>query len=124
MTMTNLTIEDEEKFIAEQIASARHELEIYEKAARAARWKVDQQKTALATLTQVALDYMSGNGLTECEAFRVKRSFRVDVESIEAVPAEYLRVKTITEINKEKIRQERPDANWYTMTEHLSVEVK
>ena len=122
--MTNLTIEDEEKFIAEQIASARHELEIYEKAARAARWKVDQQRATLQTLTQVALDYMTGNGLTECEAFRVKRSFRVDVESIDAVPPEYLRVKTITEINKKKIRAERPQGNWYVFEEHLSVEVK
>lgn len=123
MTMT-MTIEDEEKMIASEIAEARHQLEIYEKAARAAKWKVDQQRAQLATLTQAALDYMTGNGLTECEAFRIRKSYRVDVENIEAVPPEYLRVKTTTEINKEKIRAERPAANWYTMSEHLTVEVK
>lgn len=119
-----MTIEDEEKMIADQIQSARADLEIYEKAARAARFEVDQQRAALQTLTQAALDYMTGNGLTECESFRVKKSYRVDVEDISSVPTEYLRVKTITEINKDKIRAERPDANWYTMAEHLNVEVK
>lgn len=119
-----MNIQDEEKFIAEQIATARHELEIYEKAARAAKFKVDQQKAALATLTQAALDYMTGNGLLECESFRVKKSYRVDVESIDAVPAEYIRTKVTKEINKEKIRLERPQGNWYVMAEHLNMEVK
>lgn len=119
-----MTIEEEEKFIADQLAHARHELEIYEKAARAAKWKVDQQKAALETLKQAAFDYMTGNGLIECEAFKLRKSYRVDVENIEAVPPEYLRVKTITEINKEKIRAERPVGNWWILSEHISVEVK
>ena len=123
MTM-NLTIEDEEKLIASQIATARHELEIAEKAARAARFEVDKKKAVLATLTQAALDYMTGNGLTECEAFKVRRSYRVDVENIDSVPNDYIRIKTISEVNKDKIRKDKPIGNWYVMNEHLSIEVK
>lgn len=119
-----MTIQDEEKFIASEIAEARYQLELAEKAARAARFEVDRRKAALATLTTVALDYMTGNGLTECNAFKLRRSYRVDVESIEAVPEEYIREKVTREVNKDKIRSEKPDANWYTFVEHLTVEVK
>ena len=121
MTMTT---EQEEQFIAGQIQSARHELELAEKAARAARFEVDKRKADLNTLTQAALDYMTGNGLTECDAFKLRKSYRVDVENINAVPAEYIRTTVKEEINKEKIRAERPQGNWYVMEEHLNVEVK
>lgn len=123
MTMT-MTVEQEEKFIADQIATARHELEIAEKQSRAAKFEVDKRKDALATLTQAALDYMTGNGLLECDSFRLRKSYRVDVESIDAVPAEYIRTKISQEINKEKIRSQKPAGNWYIFSEHLNIEVK
>lgn len=119
-----MTVEEEERFIAEQLESARWRVEVAEKEERAAKFKVVQAKAELDVVKQAALDYMKGNGLKECEAFYLKPTYRVDVENIEAVPEEYIRKKVTQEVNKDKIRKERPVGNWYIMKEFESVVVR
>lgn len=117
--MTN----DEEKLIADVIYNAQRDVEALEKKKRAIQHDLNHAKSFLEDANQAALDYMQETGLVECDAFKLRTSYRVDVEDIASVPEDYLRVKTTTEINKQKIRADKPQANWYTLTPNYSVEV-
>ncbi len=121
MTMTH---EHEEKLIAEAILVASEMLEIAKKEKRAATNKQQQAQQNYDDMLQAALDYMQGNGLVECDSFVMTKSYRVDVESVDSVPEEYQRIKTTIEVDKARIKADKPAANWYTIAEHKNVKVK
>lgn len=119
-----MNIQDEERFLAECISDAKAKVREAEKAKREAGWALDKAKIHLELSLQNAMDYMKGNGLLECDAFKIRKSYRVNVESIGAVPEEYQRVKTTIEPDKVKIKANKPSGNWYIIEENESVEIK
>lgn len=119
-----MTNNDEENLIYVLLQIAARKLEEAKKAKRTASWKVEEAQANFDEMHQAALDYMQGNGLLETDFFKITTSYRVDVESIDAVPDDYLRVKTITEIDKAKICTNKPAGNWYVLTPNLTVKAK
>jgi hypothetical protein len=65
------------------------------------------------------IKFKSGNVSVE-----LGKSYSVDVETIGAVPESYIRTKVFKEIDKQKIRDERPQGNWYTMKESNKITVR
>lgn len=119
-----MTNDEEENLIRDQLSTARMAVEAAERAKRQASDNLAVMKENLAQVQQAALDYMKGNGLVECDAFRLRKSYRVNVENIDAVPDEYKRTKTTIEPDKAKIRANKPEGNWYIMEESETVEIK
>lgn len=73
--------------------------------------------------------YMQESGCVALESgiasASLKDAYSVDIASIDAVPAEYLRSKVVTEPDKVKIRNEAPrTANWFTLTAKPSLTIK
>lgn len=121
--MTNtMTIEDEEKFIIEQLLSARH-------AAKLAKQKLIEAENFEEATEQALLDYMLANGLKKTEAgdFTVTlgESESVDVSDIDSVPEKYIRTKVVKEVNKALIRAEKlPPSNWLSYTTKPKLTIK
>lgn len=110
---------DEERMIADQLASAEAHLKELEKKKRNHQTLIDIQKKEVATLKQAALDYMQGNGLVDSELFRIQKSTSVIVDDVDALPDEYVRIKR--EPDKLKIKANLPDANWYSIEENINI---
>ena len=126
MTMTN---DNEESLLLDQLQGARHAVELAKKAVAAARIKQNEAEAALEVMNQAVADYFIGNGLLQFEAnglvVELGKSYSVDIADPAAVPAEYMRTKTVSEPDKVKIRNEAPrDANWYVMKESNKITVR
>lgn len=113
----------EERLIAEQIAAAKEAVITAKKDSVLAQQALKASESRLDAAMQAATDYMLGNGLLECESFKLTTSYRVDVADIEAVPDEYIRVKTTKEVDKAKIRATKPAGNFYVMSEHYGIKL-
>lgn len=116
MTMTN---DNEEKFIQDQIISARAEVERLRKEAVELQMKRNRAEKILVDAEQAAIDYMIGNGIIESECFRIKKTQVVDVAG--EYPDEFARIKR--EPDKRKILAMKPEANWYTMKENIHLQL-
>jgi hypothetical protein len=116
-----MTLEEEEKVLRDKLRSARHAIEAAAQNKRAAQMACNRAEKELADIEQACLDYMNGNGLVETENFVVSVSHRVDVESVDGVPDAYIRTKTTKEPDKIKIKADRPNGNWYVITEHQNI---
>lgn len=114
----------EERRIADQIAAAKEEVALAKKASILAQQALRASETRLMNTMQAATDYMLGNGLLECESFKLTTSYRVDVPDINAVPDEFIRTKTTKEVDKVKVRGVRPAGNWYSMSENYGIKLK
>jgi len=116
-----MTNDEEEKFIHDQLITARQRVEELKAVERQAGAKRRGAEHELAKIEQAAIDYMTGNGIVESELFRVRKTEVVDVESVDAVPEEFVRTKITREPDKRRIADERPTGNWYTMKENTHI---
>ena len=119
-----MTIQDEEKFIADQIETAQMAVREAEKAKRLASDNLQTMRDHLETVKQAAIDYCLGNGLKSCDSFSISSTYSVDVEDIDAVPEEFIRTKITKEANKVLIREAKPQGNWYVMKEGYKLHIK
>jgi hypothetical protein len=75
----------------------------------------------LADVEQAIVDYCTANGVlqfsTEHHSITMGSSESVDVPDAEGVPEEFTRVVTKREADKVKIKNTRPQGNWYAITE-------
>jgi len=116
-----MTIENEERLILEHIIAVREAEAAAKKAHILATQKLNAAKKNVENAERAAIDYMLGNGLLECDSFKLTTSYRVDVADINAVPEAYIRTKITEEVDKAKIRAMRPAGNFYVMTENHSI---
>lgn len=103
---------EEEGFLLDQLLGARHALEMH----KAKKYTLEKR---LAEVEQAMLDYMIANGVKAMHVghnrITLGESFSVAVADIEAVPEEFVRIKTTKEPDKMKIRREMPQGNWYNI---------
>lgn len=114
-----MTNDHEERFIHDQIISARMQVEKLRKEAQSLQLKRNRAEKILADAEQAALDYMQGNGIIESECFRIKKTQVVEVMG--DYPDEYARIKR--EPDKRKILANKPEANWYTMQTNTHIQL-
>ena len=130
MTMTSTmptnapTPDEEEKMIAQKVRDARFALEQHKKGMSSLRFEQNRLEKELETVEQAAIDFCVGNGLLDCDSFRLGVTHSVDVPDVDALPEEYVRVKTTREPNKILIKEKRPQGNWYTIKESYKLTVK
>jgi len=115
-----MTNDDEERFIYEQVISAREQVEILRKQAMELQLKRNRAEKILSDAEQAALDYMTGNGIIESENFRIKKTEVIDVAG--EFPDEFARIKR--EPDKRKIAAVKPEANWYTIKENVHIQLR
>lgn len=123
MTMT-MTLEEEEKFLIDKLLSARHAIELNKKAKRELVAKGSQLEKELADIEQAAIDYMLGNGIKETSGLSISETYSVDVPDVDAMPEEFVRVKTVREPNKNLIRELKPQGNWYSIKQGYKLTYK
>ena len=116
-----MTIDNEERLILKHIVAAREAESLAKKEAVLATHKLNAARKNLEEAERAAIDYMLGNGLLECDCFKLTTSYRVDVADIDSVPEEYIRTKITKEVDKAKIRATKPAGNFYVMTENYSI---
>lgn len=122
MTMTTT---EEELFLTQQLLDARRRLDEHKLENSRRKFQQNQLEFELDAIKQAMVDYCTGNGLkqfnTEHYTITLSTSESVDAPDVIAIPNDYLRVRM--EPNKEKIRAERPEGNWYTIKETPSVRI-
>lgn len=116
--------EEEENFIIDRLQSARHALELHKQETTARRFKQNQLEKELADAEQALIDYMLGNGLLKTERVTLGETESVDAPDVDAIPEEFVRVKTVREPNKVLIKELRPNGNWYAITKNYKVTVR
>lgn len=123
-----MTVEDEEKFLIDQLNGARFALEQHKKAMSALRFEQNALEKRLEKVEEAMVDYMKGNGLVKFSNDKVSislgKSYVVDVNDIDAVPEEFIRTKVTKEPNKVLIRELKPQGNWYTIVESDKLTIK
>ena len=129
MTMTNtknmISPKDEEDFIIDALQSARHALELHKAETSARRFKQNQLEKQLEDAERTLIDYMLGNGLIKTDRVTLGETESVDAPDVDAIPNEFVRVKTVREPNKILIKEVRPDgANWYSITKNYKVTIR
>jgi len=123
MTMT-MTIEEEESLIIDKLQSARHALELHKKECSAMRFKQNQLEKEVDDADRALIDYMLGNGLLKTERVTLGETTAVDAPDVDAIPDQFVRVKTIREPNKVLIKELRPEGNWYSLTKNYKVTIR
>ena len=118
------TADDEEKFIRQKVLDARFALEQHKKGMSSLRFEQNRLEKELETIEQAAVDYMTGNGLLDCDSFRLGVTHSIDCPDIAAVPEEFVREKITREPNKILIREMKPVGNWYTVKDSYKLTVK
>ena len=104
---------DEEKLLIENYQSARFALEQASKDASYYAAKKKAAETELEIAKQAIIDYAEGNGILETENFSISETRAVDVTDIDSVPEEFVRIKTVKEVNKAAIQALKlPESNW------------
>lgn len=119
-----MTIEEEEKFLIDKLLSARHALKLHKEETSTRRTKQNELEKELADIEQACVDYMTANGLKETSGLSISETYSVDVPDVDALPDEFVRVKTTREPNKTLIRELRPDANWYAIKQGYKLTYK
>jgi hypothetical protein len=115
---------DEEKFLINQLTSAREQLLELENLESELKHRKAIAKNHIMVVENAIIDYMQGNGLVETTRFRITQHFAVDVEDESAVPDLYIRIKTTREVNKALIKAEKPSANWYKLKPSITLTFK
>jgi hypothetical protein len=111
--------------IAQKVRDARFALEQHKKGISPLRFEQNRLESELEKIEQAAIDYMTGNGLLDCDSFRLGVTHSVDCPDIEAVPEEFVRVKMVREPNKILIKELKPEgANWYVLKTNYKLTVK
>ena len=108
---------DEEGLLLDQLKGARWKVEQIKKEITLLAIDKSEAEYSLEVIEQAIVDYMQGNGLVKFANCTLGQSEVVDIADEKAVPKEYLREKISYEPNKIKIKDERPDANWYSIKE-------
>jgi hypothetical protein len=111
--------DNEERFIYEQVISAREQVEILRKQAMELQLRRNRAEKILADCEQAALDFMQGNGIIESENFRIKKTEVIDV--LGEFPDEFARIKR--EPDKRKIAAVKPEANWYIIKQNTHLQL-
>ncbi len=126
-----MNLHDEEKFILDQVLSARHDTEFLKTQARELRLKINQAEQREAACEQAFADFMLGNGLTQTQvdefSITLGKSTSVDVTDIDSVPEKYIRTKITKEVNKALIKAEGLSAdgnNWLKYSEKNTITIK
>jgi hypothetical protein len=123
-----MTNENEEQLLTEELLFARKDLELAKQTVAMARIEQNKAEAYLAGVEQAVADYFTGSGLLKFEAGNVTvelgKSYSVDVETIDAVPEAYIRTKVVKEVDKQRIRDERPAGNFYVMKESNKITVR
>jgi hypothetical protein len=117
-------MEEEENLIIDHLQSARHALELYKAETSARRFKQNQLEKQLEDAERALIDYMLGNGLIKTDRVTLGETESVDAPDADAIPDEYVRVKTVREPNKILIKEVRPDGNWYAITKNYKITIK
>lgn len=122
-------MEDEESMLIEQYESARQRVFETEEAFKEAKFQKDKAARELEEMRQALIDFMEGNGLVKTDRLSLAKvtTRSVDVEDIDSVPDEFVRIKK--ELNKAKIKADgvSPEGNnWlkYKETTSYRLEVK
>jgi hypothetical protein len=116
----------EEDFLIDKLFSDRQRLLEHETKSTAIQFELKKEKLKLEkeikTTEEAFIDFMKGSGIEQTRSAHLKftlgKSYRVEVESIEAVPEEFIRTKVTKEVDKLKIKNLRPQGNFYTIFEH------
>lgn len=119
---------DEEQFLLDQLLSARHKLELHKTETSERRFKQNQLEAELEIIEQAFADYLIGNGIKQTSinnhTVDLGYSESIDAPDIGAVPADYIRIKEVREINKALIRAAKPSGNWYTIKQSPKLTVR
>lgn len=123
-----MTNDEEEQFILNEYLTARQAFETHKREMNLMQVKKNQLETRLEETKQAFVDYMVGNGLKETvvnnHVVRLGESYSVDAPDVDAIPEEFVRIKTIREPNKILIREKRPAGNWYAIKESYKLTVE
>jgi hypothetical protein len=119
-----MTIEEEEDFIIDKLQSARHALELHKQESSARRFTQNQLEKNVQEAEQALIDYLLSNGLLKTERVTLGESEAVDAPDVEAIPEEFVRVKTTREPNKVLIKELRPHGNWYAITKNYKITIR
>ena len=118
-----MTNEEEENFIIDRLQSARHALELHKQETSVRRFKQNQLEKELAEVEQALIDYMLGNGLLKTERVTLGETESVDAPDVDAIPEEFVRVKTVREPNKILIKELRPEGNWWVLKKTYKITI-
>lgn len=123
--MTNeQTTFDEEGFIYDQLSSAKEALAHAKHKKNLAEMDYKAAEKIYEETKQAAIDWMTGNGVVEGEYFVLRQTKRCVVPDANAVPDEWCRIKTVREPDKNRIKDELPEANWYTIETSYHAAIK
>lgn len=121
---------DEQKLI-DDVNHAKSEVKRIKDLISALQIKRAEAETALEKAEQAYIAFMDECGVVESECGNTKayitESERVDIQSIEAVPEEYIRTKVSKEPDKVKVKADADKlkgANWFTITKHRNLQLK
>ena len=120
---------DEEQKLIMDVLEARSRVAWVKKEIATLQIKRNEAEKLEADAEGALIAYMQDNGCTGLESgiagATLGVSYAVDIASVDAVPAEYLRTKTVTEPDKVKIRNEAPrTANWFTLRAEPKITIK
>lgn len=120
--------DDEEKLLLDKLLSARHAIELNKEAKRDLTSKGNMLEKQLADIEQAFIDYMTGNGIKATDigkhSVTLGESETVEVPDVDALPDEFVRIKTTREPNKVLLKELRPQANYYTIQKNYKLTVK
>lgn len=110
-----ITEHDEEGILIDQLKSARWKLEQIKRQQTKLALDKDLAEHELEVIKQAIIDYMEGNGLVQFANCTLGYSESIDCPDLEAIPDDYIRVKTVKEPNKALIKAAKPQGNWYVV---------
>lgn len=119
-----MTHDDEEKFLTQQLFSARERLMELKAAAIELKTRTALEEKRLSDIENAIIVSMQASGVVETEQFKLTPSYSVIVNDIDAIPDEYIRTKTTKEVNKAAIKALRPRGNWWHLHETIGLTVK
>lgn len=119
---------DEEHLLIDMLIGTRNSLERAKAQVAAAKEVQASFEKQLADVEQAIVDYCTANGVlqfsSEHHSITLGSSESIDIASIEAVPEEFTRVITKREADKIKIKNTRPQGNWYTIKQSNHVTLR
>jgi hypothetical protein len=116
-----MTNNDEEHLLIDMLIGTRQSLMKCEQDIRAQTEVLHQLQKAEQETEQAIIDYCQANGVvqfsTEHHSITLGNSEEIVVYSddMQAIPEEYARIITIRRPDKIKIKNTRPQGNWYTI---------
>lgn len=133
MTSNSTKTDDEEGFIVGQIQWLRNAVEQNKKQQSALKLESNRLNKELEDAEQALVDYFTANGMTQTHvnkfSITLGYSTSIDVDNLDAVPEDYVRVKTTREPNKVLISEmhkagKLDGANWFSIKTSPKITIK